>query len=180
MSSNIPASPAYGVYISQLIRYARCCAHYNDFAARHKTLVARLLSQGYKKNFLSNTFRSFTTDTATSLGNTESIYRIFYKRLAFLSQSKTNYTWICENLGKVVLGCVCFNIFLWLLVWGGGCLYRGRLCLPYPEHLAMPSLDHDGPLQTDNTFVYYYLLLLYFTGIVNLALHLLDVILFFV
>ena len=39
----------------------------------------------------------------------------------------------------------------------------------------MPSLDHDGPLQTDNTFVYYYLLLLYFTGIVNLALHLLDV-----
>ena len=119
--------------------------------------------------------KSFMTDTATSLGNTESIYRIFYKRLAFLSQSKTNYTWICENLGIVVLGCVCFNIFLWLLVWGGGCLYRGRLRLPYPEHLAMPSLDHDGPLQTDNTFVYYYLLLLYFTGIVNLALHLLDV-----
>ena len=25
LSSNIPSSPSYGVYISQLIRYARCC-----------------------------------------------------------------------------------------------------------------------------------------------------------
>ena len=59
MSSNIPASPAYGVYISQLIRYARCCSHYIDFASRHKTLVARLVSQGYQKNRLSNTFKKF-------------------------------------------------------------------------------------------------------------------------
>ena len=28
-SSNIPASPAYGVFISQLIRYARACASYS-------------------------------------------------------------------------------------------------------------------------------------------------------
>ena len=59
LSSNIPASPAYGVYISQLIRYARCCSNYNDFKARHKILVARLVSQGYKKNRLSNTFKKF-------------------------------------------------------------------------------------------------------------------------
>jgi hypothetical protein len=26
LCSNIPASPAYGVYISQLIRYARACS----------------------------------------------------------------------------------------------------------------------------------------------------------
>ena len=31
LSSNIPSSPAYGVYISQLIRYARACSHYQDF-----------------------------------------------------------------------------------------------------------------------------------------------------
>jgi hypothetical protein len=30
-SSNIPASPAYGVYISQLIRYARASSNYSDF-----------------------------------------------------------------------------------------------------------------------------------------------------
>ena len=31
----------------QLIRYARCCSHYDDLRYRHKCLVDRLLSQGY-------------------------------------------------------------------------------------------------------------------------------------
>ena len=44
LSSNIPSGPSYGVYISQLIRYARCCSHYDDFRYRHKCLVDRLLS----------------------------------------------------------------------------------------------------------------------------------------
>ena len=29
--SNIPAAPAYSVYISQLIRYSRACGSYMDF-----------------------------------------------------------------------------------------------------------------------------------------------------
>ena len=47
LSSNISSGPSYGVYISQLIRYAPCCSHYNDFRYPHKCLVDRLLSQGY-------------------------------------------------------------------------------------------------------------------------------------
>jgi hypothetical protein len=35
MCSNIPASPAYGVYISQLIRYAMTSSNYSDFLKRH-------------------------------------------------------------------------------------------------------------------------------------------------
>ena len=31
ISSNIPASPAYGVYISQLIRYSTACVQYSEF-----------------------------------------------------------------------------------------------------------------------------------------------------
>jgi hypothetical protein len=31
LCSNIPASPAYGVHILQLIRYARACSKYNQF-----------------------------------------------------------------------------------------------------------------------------------------------------
>ena len=31
LSSNIPALPAFGVFISQLIRYARACTTYKDF-----------------------------------------------------------------------------------------------------------------------------------------------------
>ena len=47
MCSNIPASPAYGVYISQLIRYARASSNYSDFLKRHLHLRNRLLDQGY-------------------------------------------------------------------------------------------------------------------------------------
>jgi hypothetical protein len=32
--SNIPAAPAYGVYISQLIGYSRACGSYQDFLDR--------------------------------------------------------------------------------------------------------------------------------------------------
>ena len=59
MSSNIPSAPAYGAYASQLIRYARCCSNNIDFLPFHRALVTRLLSQSYKVNRLSNTFKKF-------------------------------------------------------------------------------------------------------------------------
>ena len=59
MSSNIPSAPAYDVYASQLIRYAGCCSNYSDILLRHRALVTTLLSQGYKVNRLSNTFKKF-------------------------------------------------------------------------------------------------------------------------
>ena len=31
LSSNIPSAPAHGVYVSQLIRYAKACSEYQDF-----------------------------------------------------------------------------------------------------------------------------------------------------
>jgi hypothetical protein len=49
MCSNILVSPAYGVYISQLIRYARTSSNYSDFLKRHLHLKNRLLDQGYNK-----------------------------------------------------------------------------------------------------------------------------------
>ena len=59
MSSNILSAPGYGVYASQLIRYAHCCSNYSDILLRHRALLTRLLSQGYKVNHLSNTFKKF-------------------------------------------------------------------------------------------------------------------------
>ena len=59
MSSNIPSAPVYGVYASQLVCYGRCCSSYSDFLIRHRALVQRLLSQDYKVNRLSNTFKKF-------------------------------------------------------------------------------------------------------------------------
>ena len=57
LSINIPSS--YGLYISQLIRNARCCSHYDDFRYRHKNLVDRLLSQGYIALRLEKSFKKF-------------------------------------------------------------------------------------------------------------------------
>ena len=46
LSSNIPSSPAYGVFISQLIRYARACSSYECFILRAMRLSNKLLRQG--------------------------------------------------------------------------------------------------------------------------------------
>jgi hypothetical protein len=45
--SNIPAAPAYGVYICQLIRYSRACGSYHDFLDRGFLLTRKLLNQGF-------------------------------------------------------------------------------------------------------------------------------------
>ena len=39
---DVPRRPSYGVYISQLIRFARVCSHVDDLNARNKCLTARL------------------------------------------------------------------------------------------------------------------------------------------
>ena len=40
--------PSYGVYISQLIRFARVCSLVDDFNTRNKCLTTKLLKQGYR------------------------------------------------------------------------------------------------------------------------------------
>jgi hypothetical protein len=59
MCSNIPASPAYGVYISQLIRYARASSNYSDFLKLHLYLKNRLLDHGYQKIRLIRSLKKF-------------------------------------------------------------------------------------------------------------------------
>ena len=54
-----PSAPAYGVYVSQLIRYARTCSNYQDFMERGKVLTQKLLSQGYQKTKLVATLKKF-------------------------------------------------------------------------------------------------------------------------
>ena len=59
LSSNIPQSPAYGVYVSQLIRYARASSAYSDFLVRSRLLTSKLLGQGYNRFKLITTFKKF-------------------------------------------------------------------------------------------------------------------------
>ena len=59
LRSNIPTSPAYGVFISQLIRYARACSSYGCFILRATRLSNKLLEQGYVKERLKSSLRKF-------------------------------------------------------------------------------------------------------------------------
>ena len=59
LCSNIPAAPAYGVYISQLIRYSRACISYHDFLDRGLLLTKKLLCQGFLMVKLKSSFRKF-------------------------------------------------------------------------------------------------------------------------
>ena len=59
MDSNIPANPAYGVYISQLVRYVRICTSKVDFMNRLRGLSLRLRQQDFLTNLLLKSFNKF-------------------------------------------------------------------------------------------------------------------------
>ena len=46
LDGDVPRSASYGVYISQLIRFAPVSSHADNFATRNKVLTAKLLRQG--------------------------------------------------------------------------------------------------------------------------------------
>ena len=48
LDGDVPRSASYGVYVSQVIRFARISSHVNDFNTRNKVLTAKLLRQGYR------------------------------------------------------------------------------------------------------------------------------------
>jgi hypothetical protein len=57
--SNIPAAPAYGVYISQMIQCSRACGSYQDFLDRGLLLTRKLLNQGFLLVKLKPSLRKF-------------------------------------------------------------------------------------------------------------------------
>ena len=59
MVGDVPRYTSYGVYISQLIRFARVSSHVADVNARDKSLTAELLQQGYRYHKLRKTFSKF-------------------------------------------------------------------------------------------------------------------------
>ena len=56
LDGDVPLTTVYGIYISQLIRFARVSSHLTDFNARNKNLTAILLRQGNPYHKLWNFF----------------------------------------------------------------------------------------------------------------------------
>ena len=59
LDGDVPRSPSYGVYISQLIRFARVCSNVDDFNNRNLLLTAKLLKQGYRYHKNRKAFSKF-------------------------------------------------------------------------------------------------------------------------
>ena len=59
LDGDVPRSTSYGVYISQLIRFARASSYVADFNTRNKLLTQKLLKQGYRYHKLRRTFSKF-------------------------------------------------------------------------------------------------------------------------
>ena len=49
----------YGIYISQLVRFARCCTSVLDFYSKNLQITSKLLTQGYRYHKLRKTFGKF-------------------------------------------------------------------------------------------------------------------------
>ena len=59
LEGDVLRRPFYGVYISQLVRFARVCSHVDDFNTCNKYLTAILLKQGYRYHKLRKAFSKF-------------------------------------------------------------------------------------------------------------------------
>ena len=59
LSSNIPSSPAYGVFICKPIRYARACSSYECFILRARRLSSKLFKEEYLLERFKLSFRKF-------------------------------------------------------------------------------------------------------------------------
>ena len=59
LDGDVPRSPSYGVYISQLICFARVCSNVDDFNNGNLFLTAKLLKQGYRYHKVRKAFSKF-------------------------------------------------------------------------------------------------------------------------
>ena len=59
LSSNIPSSPAYSVFISKLFRYVRACSSYECYILRAVRVSNKLRGQGYVKECLKSSLPKF-------------------------------------------------------------------------------------------------------------------------
>ena len=59
LSGDIPRLLSYGIYISQLVRFARCCNSVFGFHSKNLQITSKLLTKGYRYYKLRKTFGKF-------------------------------------------------------------------------------------------------------------------------
>ena len=97
LDGDVPRSTSYGVYISQLIPFARVSSHVDYFNTRNKVLTAKLLRQGYRYHKIHKAFSKFYRRHFDIVSK----YNVGLKRLLLEAFQNLNFmgTW-CINSEK--------------------------------------------------------------------------------
>ena len=59
LSGDVPRLPSYGIYISQLVLFARCCTSVFDYHSKTLQITSKLLTQSYRYHKLRKAFGKF-------------------------------------------------------------------------------------------------------------------------
>ena len=82
-SGDVPRLPSYVVYISQLVRLARCCTSVSDYPFQNLQISSKLLTQGHRYHKLRKSFGKFFrsySDLLSKFGEISLILRICFGR----------------------------------------------------------------------------------------------------
>ena len=89
LSGDVPRLPLYGIYISQLVRFGRCCTRVLDSHSKNLQITSKLLTQGYRYHKLQNTFGKFFRSHSELLSKFGDISFQEYVSKESLTQSST-------------------------------------------------------------------------------------------
>lgn len=79
LTGDVPRMTSYGVYISQLIRFARACSSVDDFIERNKFITAKLLKQGFRYEKLRKSFSKFYHRNITLISKYQTNLKYFLR-----------------------------------------------------------------------------------------------------
>ena len=108
LSGGNPGLPLYGIYISQLVRFARCFTSIFDFHSKNLQITSKLLTQGYRYHKLRKTFGKFFRSNSEHLSKLGAIsfqeyvskyitHPVFYGDLVFkLREGQNSHSQKCD------------------------------------------------------------------------------------
>ena len=89
LDGDVPRRTSYGVYISQLIRFAGASSNLNGFNYRNKALTAKLLRQGYRYFKLRQAFSKFNRRLSALLEKYSVSLKHFFCNKVYRNQNFT-------------------------------------------------------------------------------------------
>ena len=97
MSGDVPRLPSYGIYISQLVKFARCCTSVSDFHPKNLQITSKLLTQDYRYHKLQKPFGKFFRSYSELLSKFGDIK---IKNALFWREKKIwiNYYYFCSKI----------------------------------------------------------------------------------